>query len=168
MSNSLLVKMDTSHSWKDLLVSARTKAELMAFAKKAGKVTGHIALFLGPSGTGKTLSAKIIASILGMDLYRVDLSQVVSKYIGETEKNLRQVFEAVENSGAILLFDEADSLFGKRTKVKDSHDRFANIETSYLLERIENFPGLVILTSNNAAKLDESIFRRVMWKIIFT
>ena len=97
----------------------------------------HSALFAGPSGTGKTLAAEVLAGELRLDLYRIDLASVVSKYIGETEKNLRRLFDAAEGGGAILLFDEADALFGKRSEVKDSHDRYANIEVSYLLQRME-------------------------------
>ena len=102
----------------------------------------------GASGTGKTLAAEVLANDLRLDLYRIDLSQVVSKYIGETEKNLRRVFDAAEDGGAILLFDEADALFGKRSEVKDSHDRYANIEVGYLLQRMEAYRGLAILTTN--------------------
>src|SRR5207245_30617 len=109
---------------------------------------GICVLFAGPSGTGKTTAAEVLAGALQLDLYRIDLSAVVSKYIGETEKNLRRIFDAAEQSGAILLFDEADALFGKRGEVKDSHDRYANIEVSYLLQRMETYPGLAILTTN--------------------
>src|SRR5206468_8822634 len=103
---------------------------------------------------GKTKAAEVLAGELRLDLYRIDLSSVVSKYIGETEKNLRQVFDAAEDGGAILLFDEADALFGKRTDVKDSHDRYANIEVSYLLQRMEAHRGLAILTTNLKSALD--------------
>ena len=113
---------------------------------------GISALFAGPSGTGKTMAAEVLASELRLDLYRIDLASVVSKYIGETEKNLRRVFDAAEDSGAILLFDEADALFGKRSEVKDSHDRYANIEVSYLLQRMEAYRGLAILTTNHAQR----------------
>ena len=102
------------------------------------------ALFAGPSGTGKTLSARAIAGELAVDLMQVDLAQVISKYIGETEKNLASVFAAAESSGAALLFDEADALFGKRSEVKDAHDRYANIETAFMLQRLETFSGLAI------------------------
>src|SRR5258708_19466834 len=113
------------------------------------------------SGTGKTLAAEIMANELRLDLYRIDLSQVVSKYIGETEKNLRRVFDAAETAGAVLLFDEADALFGKRSEVKDSHDRYANIEVSYLLQRMEAYRGLAILTTNMNQALDQPFMRPI-------
>src|SRR5262249_26205018 len=124
------------------------------FARKSARGLGISALFEGPSGTGKTMAAEILASELDLDLYRIDLSQVVSKYIGETERNLRRVFDAAESGGAVLLFDEADALFGKRTEVKDSHDRYANIEVSYLLQRMEAYRGLAILTTNRREAID--------------
>ena len=118
------------------------------FAGKSTRGLGISALFSGASGTGKTMAAEVLANELALDLYRIDLSAVVSKYIGETEKNLRRLFDAAEETGAILLFDEADALFGKRSEVKDSHDRYANIEVSYLLQRMEAYRGLAILTTN--------------------
>jgi SpoVK/Ycf46/Vps4 family AAA+-type ATPase len=118
------------------------------FAEKSNRGLGLSALFAGPSGTGKTMAAEILANELELDLFRIDLSAVVSKYIGETEKNLRRVFDAAEEGGAVLLFDEADALFGKRSEVKDSHDRYANVEISYLLQRMEAYRGLAILTTN--------------------
>src|SRR5918999_530797 len=114
------------------------------FAHRGARGLGMGALFAGPSGTGKTMAAEVLARELELDLYRIDLSSVVSKYIGETEKNLRRVFDAAEEGGAILLFDEADALFGKRSEVKDSHDRYANIEVSYLLQRMDSYRGLAI------------------------
>ena len=128
---------------------------------------GVSALFHGESGTGKTLAAQALANELGLDLYRIDLSSVVSKYIGETEKNLRRVFDVAEDSGAILLFDEADALFGKRSEVKDSHDRYANIEVSYLLQRMEAYRGLAVLTTNLKAALDRAFQRRLRFIIHF-
>jgi ATPase family associated with various cellular activities (AAA) len=125
------------------------------------------ALFTGPSGVGKTLAAEVIAKELDLDLFRIDLSQVVSKYIGESEKNLRRVFDAAEEGGAILLFDEADALFGKRSDVKDSHDRYANIEVSYLLQRMEEYNGLAILTSNLKDALDSAFLRRIRFAVHF-
>jgi hypothetical protein len=119
------------------------------------------ALFAGPPGTGKTLSASLVAQALGLDLFRIDLSGVVSKYIGETEKNLDRVFRAAQRSNAILFFDEADSLFGKRTEVKDAHDRYANIETSYLLQKLESFEGLAILATNYKKNIDPAFLRRI-------
>ena len=120
-----------------------------------------------PSGTGKTMAAEVLASELRLDLYRIDLSSVVSKYIGETEKNLRRVFDAAEEGGAILLFDEADALFGKRSEVKDSHDRYANIEVSYLLQRMEAYRGLAILTTNLKSALDPAFLRRIRFVVQF-
>jgi SpoVK/Ycf46/Vps4 family AAA+-type ATPase len=117
------------------------------FLQRISRGLGISALFAGESGTGKTMAAEVLASELSLDLYRIDLSQVVSKYIGETEKNLRRIFDAAEEGGAILLFDEADALFGRRTEVKDSHDRYADIELDYLLRRIKNFRGLSILST---------------------
>lgn len=137
------------------------------FASKSKRGLGISALFSGGSGTGKTLAAEYLANKLKLDLYRIDLSQVVSKYIGETEKNLKQVFDAAETGGAILLFDEADALFGKRSEVKDSHDRYANIEISYLLQRMEAYRGLVILTTNMKEAIDQSFLRRLRFVIDF-
>jgi SpoVK/Ycf46/Vps4 family AAA+-type ATPase len=128
---------------------------------------GVRALFTGPSGTGKTLAAEVLAAELRLDLYRVDLSQVVSKYIGETERNLRRVFDAAEDGAAVLLFDEADALFGKRSEVKDSHDRYANIEVGYLLQRMETYRGLAILTTNFRTALDDAFLRRLAFVVEF-
>jgi AAA+ superfamily predicted ATPase len=128
---------------------------------------GLTALFYGDSGTGKTLAAEVIANHVRLDLWRVDLSRVLDKYIGETEKNLRRIFDAAEESGAILLFDEADALFGKRTEVKDSVDRFANVEVSYLLQRMEAYSGLAILTTNMYASLDTAFMRRLRFVVQF-
>jgi SpoVK/Ycf46/Vps4 family AAA+-type ATPase len=125
------------------------------------------ALFAGPSGTGKTIAAEAIAFELGYDLFRIDLSAVVSKYIGETEKNLDRVFSAAENANAVLLFDEADALFGKRSEVKDAHDRYANIEIAYLLQKMEQFDGLAILSTNLKQNLDEAFARRLTFTINF-
>ena len=128
---------------------------------------GVTALFAGPSGTGKTMAAEVLAGELRLDLFRIDLSQVVSKYIGETEKNLRRVFDAAEGGGAILLFDEADALFGKRSEVHDSHDRYANIEISYLLQRMEEYRGLAVLTTNLKTALDPAFVRRLRFIVGF-
>ncbi|TGX52354.1 ATP-binding protein [Sphingomonas gei] len=128
---------------------------------------GVSALFAGDSGTGKTMAAEALADRLGLDLYRIDLSAVVSKYIGETEKNLRDVFDAAEAGGAILFFDEADALFGKRSDVKDSHDRYANIEIDYLLQRMEAFAGLAILATNMKSALDPAFVRRLRFIVNF-
>lgn len=137
------------------------------FGKQGSRGLGLSALFCGPSGTGKTLAAEVLASELRVDLYRIDLSQVVDKYVGETEKNLRRVFDAAEESGALLLFDEADALFGKRSEVKDSHDRYANIEVGYLLQRLEAYRGLTLLTTNMRGALDAAFLRRIRFVVEF-
>ncbi len=137
------------------------------FRKKNSRGLGISAMFSGASGTGKTMAAEVLANELKLDLYGIDLSQVVNKYIGETEKNLRRVFDAAEAGGAILLFDEADALFGKRSEVKDSHDRYANIEISYLLQRMESYRGLAILTTNMKNALDTAFLRRIRFIIEF-
>ncbi len=144
-----------------------TVYETWGFAAKCARGLGISALFAGTSGTGKTMAAEVLANELLLDLYRIDLASVVSKYIGETEKNLRRVFDAAEESGAILLFDEADALFGKRSEVKDSHDRYANIEVSYLLQRIEAYRGLAILTTNLKSSLDSAFLRRIRFIVQF-
>ncbi len=123
--------------------------------------TGITALFAGDSGTGKTLSAEVIADDLGLDLYVIDLSSVIDKYVGETEKNLDKIFAEADRVNGVLLFDEADALFGKRSDVKDSHDRYANVEVAYLLQRMERFDGLAVLTTNLRANLDEAFTRRL-------
>ena len=137
------------------------------FAAKSERGLGISALFEGPSGTGKTMAAEVLARELDLDLYRIDLSQVVSKYIGETEKNLRRVFDAAETGGIVLLFDEADALYGKRTQVRDSHDRYANIEVSYLLQRMEAYRGLAILTTNARDAVDDAFMRRIRFVLAF-
>ncbi len=141
--------------------------EQWGFAQKGSRGLGISALFAGQSGTGKTLAAEVLANTLNLDLYRIDLSAVVSKYIGETEKNLHRIFDAAEEGGAILLFDEADALFGKRSEVKDSHDRYANIEVSYLLQRMESYHGLAILTTNLKSALDTAFLRRIRFVVQF-
>ncbi|HEU4793594.1 MAG TPA: ATP-binding protein, partial [Nitrolancea sp.] len=144
-----------------------TVYEGWGFGHTGARGLGISALFVGASGTGKTMAAEVLASEFRLDLYRIDLSQVVSKYIGETEKNLRRVFDAAEGGGAILLFDEADALFGKRSEVKDSHDRYANIEVSYLLQRMEAYRGLAILTTNMKSALDQAFLRRLRFIVQF-
>jgi len=137
------------------------------FASTSNRGLGISAMFAGESGTGKTMASEVIANALDLDLYRIDLSQIISKYIGETEKNLKSIFDAAEDSGAILLFDEADALFGKRSEVKDSHDRNANIEVSYLLQKMEAYRGLAILTTNMKSALDTAFLRRIRFVIQF-
>jgi hypothetical protein len=155
---------------RDIVMQVRHRAqvyETWQLGGRCGRGLGVSALFSGPSGTGKTMAAEVIASELRLDLFRIDLSQVVNKYIGETEKNLRRVFDAAEEGGAILLFDEADALFGKRSEVKDSHDRFANIEVGYLLQRMESYRGLAILTTNLRNAIDPAFMRRIRFLVQF-
>ena len=179
----LAQSIDPRATWKDLVLpeaqqqllheivahvrQQATVYETWGFGSKSARGLGISALFAGSSGTGKTLAAEVLASALRLDLYRIDLSAVVSKYIGETEKNLRQIFDAAEKGGAILLFDEADALFGKRSEVKDSHDRYANIEVSYLLQRMETYRGLAILTTNLKSSLDNAFLRRIRFIVQF-
>jgi hypothetical protein len=137
------------------------------FAAKHPRGLGLTALFAGTSGTGKTMAAEVIAGDIGLDLYRIDLATVVSKYIGETEKNLRAIFAAATYSGAILLFDEADALFGKRSEVRDSHDRYANLEVSYLLQQMDAYQGVAILTTNMQHALDPAFLRRLRFVVQF-
>jgi SpoVK/Ycf46/Vps4 family AAA+-type ATPase len=179
----LTERVTTSVSW-DMLVLPEAQAqmvrEIAAHARWRGRVyrewgfghgnargLGISALFSGPSGTGKSMTAEVLACDLGLDLYRIDLSRVVSKYIGETERNLGTVFDEAEGAGAILLFDEADALFGKRSEVKDSHDRYANLEISYLLQRMEAYDGLAILTTNQRSALDPAFLRRIRFVVQF-
>jgi hypothetical protein len=137
------------------------------FSERSARGLGVGALFVGPSGTGKTLAAEVLAAELRLDLYRIDLSQVVSKYIGETEKNLRRIFEAAERGSALLLFDEADALFGRRGDVRSSQDRYANLEIAYLLQRMEAYRGLAILTTNLERSLDPAFLRRLRFLVRF-
>lgn len=181
--NTLLSLLPTPYEWDDLIVSAEIKAQLHALESQIrlrwsvyedwgfGRLThlGHgiSALFGGPSGTGKTMAAQVLARALGLDLLRVDLAGVVNKYVGETEKRLREVFDACEDADAILFFDEADALFGNRTQVKDAHDRFANIEIDYLLQRIERFDGVAILATNRRQDVDPAFVRRLRFVVEF-
>ncbi|RCJ41015.1 hypothetical protein A6770_36605 [Nostoc minutum NIES-26] len=182
--DELAERIESKLSWEDLVlpplqkgilkeISAhvRQKAkvyEKWGFASKSRRGLGITTLFSGPSGTGKTLAAGVLANELNLDLYRIELSAVVSKYIGETEKNLQQIFDAAESGGVILLFDEADSIFGKRSEVKDSKDRNANLEVSYLLQRMESYPGMAILTTNLQSNLDPAFMRRLRFVIQFS
>jgi hypothetical protein len=155
---------------RQIAVHARQRAtvyERWGFGARSNRGLGISVLFAGTSGTGKTMAAEVLANELELDLYRIDLAAIISKYIGETEKNLRRVFDAAEAGGAILLFDEADALFGKRSEVKDSHDRYANIEVSYLLQRMEAYSGLAILTSNRKSALDQAFLRRLRFVLEF-
>lgn len=180
---NLAKKIEHHYSWSDLVLprSQLNQLKLMCstvrqrstvygdwgFNKKLAHGVGVIALFSGPSGTGKTMSASILARELGLELYKIDLSSVVSKYIGETEKNLERIFSEAQDTDAILFFDEADALFGKRSEVKDAHDRYANLEVAYLLQRTEEYSGLVILASNLKKNLDEAFVRRLHFTVDF-
>ncbi len=181
--DDLAERIRRAASWQQLVLPARqtrTLREIAAqvrqralvyeewgFGQSSSRGLGLSALFAGASGTGKTMAAEVLARELDLDLYRIDLSSIVSKYIGETEKNLARVFDAAEEGGAILLFDEADALFGKRSQIKDSHDRYANVEVSYLLQRMESYRGLAILTTNMRDALDEAFLRRLRFIVDF-
>jgi hypothetical protein len=181
--DDLAQRLDPAATWDDLVLPEAQRRTLAAivvgvqqrsqvydrwgFGQKSHRGLGISALFAGGSGTGKTMAAEVLAQALRLDLYRIDLSAVVSKYIGETEKNLRRIFDAAEQGGVILLFDEADALFGKRSEVKDSHDRHANIEVSYLLQRMETYRGLAILTTNFKAAIDSAFLRRIRFVVPF-
>jgi SpoVK/Ycf46/Vps4 family AAA+-type ATPase len=160
----------TDHNWDDLHLPTKTRAQLadvVATIRARAAKRGAAVLFSGPSGTGKMMAAQILARELGIDLFRIDLARVVSKYIGETEKNLRAVFAEAAAGGAILLFDEADALFGKRSEVKDSHDRHANVEVAWLLQRLEQYAGLVILATNRKENIDPAFVRRLAGIVSF-
>jgi AAA+ superfamily predicted ATPase len=181
--NRLARKIQPLHTWSDIVLPPDPLAQLRelcqrvdlsyrvlgewGFGAKLSTGKGVNALFTGPSGTGKTMAAEILANELGLELYKIDLSQVVSKYIGETEKNLDSIFSAAEKGNVILFFDEADSLFGKRSEVRDSHDRYANIEISYLLQKMEDYEGVAILATNLSQNLDEAFVRRLAFSIQF-
>lgn len=179
----LAQKIEPRYQWNDLVLPetpltmlqemvsmVRTRTQVLedwGLGLKLTAGSGVSALFSGPPGTGKTLAAQIIANQLGIDLYRIDLSSVVSKYIGETEKNLERIFVEATQSNAILFFDEADTIFGKRSEVKDAHDRYANLEVGYLLQRMENYSGVAILATNLRANLDEAFTRRLQFIVNF-
>ncbi len=181
--DALAQRLEPKATWDDLVLPKTETALLWqiaaqvhqrqkvygewGFERKMSRGFSISALFAGPSGTGKTMAAEVMASDLRLNLYRIDLSAVVSKYVGETEKNLRRLFDAAEDGGAILFFDEADSLFGKRSEVKDSHDRYANIEINYLLQRIESYRGLAILATNMKSALDTAFLRRLRFVVNF-
>ncbi len=147
---------------------AKRVEAIAGYLKSSKPKSGTLALFAGPAGTGKTMTAEVLAAEAGRNIYRIDLASVVSKYIGETEKNLGRALETAEARNAILLFDEADALFGQRTDVKDADDRHTNTETNYLLQRIEQYPGLVILTSNRKSNLDKALLRKVRFTADFS
>lgn len=176
-------RVELRHGWDDLVLPDETLTvlhelamfvehrqlvyETWGFGRKLANGNGIITLFAGDSGTGKTLAASVLASHLQLDLYRIDLSGVVSKYIGETEKNLQSVFEQASRSNAILFFDEADALFGKRSEVRDAHDRYANVEVAYLLQRMEEYEGVAILATNLRSNIDEAFTRRMHFVVDF-
>jgi SpoVK/Ycf46/Vps4 family AAA+-type ATPase len=180
---SLAVRVDKAYRWEDLVISVdgyHSLLEMISYAANAEQVydkwgfgqkhtvaQGISALFSGPPGTGKTMCASVIARELDMELFRVDLSRVVSKWIGETEKNLARVFDEAQRSNAVVLFDEADSLFAKRTEVKSSVDRYANLEVNFLLQRMETFNGITILTTNFEDTIDTAFKRRLTFRIRF-
>ncbi len=180
---NLATKVQPRRSWADLVLS-RDRIEILreissyvkhqaqvleewGFGRKLALSSGLNVLFVGPSGTGKSLAAEILASDLGLDLYRIDLATVVSKYVGETEKNLDRIFVEAEHSNAILFFDEADAIFGKRSEIRDSHDRYANVEISYLLQKMEAYDGIAILATNLRKNLDEAFLRRMHFTVEF-
>ena len=175
--------IEATATWDDLVLPQKERAQMRqislqvrqrtrvyegwGFADRSSRGLGISVLFAGPSGTGKTTAAEVLAHELHLDLFRIDLSQVMSKYIGETEKNLSRVFDAADQGAAVLLFDEADALFGRRTEVRDSHDRYANCEVSYLLQRMETYRGLAILTTNRKSSLDQAFLRRLRFVVEF-
>ncbi|CAI1561639.1 ATP-binding protein [Serratia entomophila] len=167
--DDLIAGADLTTHLREILAAIRQREGVLerGFDRKVGYGTGISALFYGESGTGKTMAAEVLAGELGLDLIRVDLSTVVNKYIGETEKNLSKIFDLAVADTGVLLFDEADALFGKRSEVKDAQDRHANIEVSYLLQRLEQYPGLVVLTTNNRAHLDAAFTRRLTFMTRF-
>jgi len=179
--DELATRIESRRTWDDLVLprqQERQLRELVARYKHSATVfdrwgfnsspsTGLVALFAGPSGTGKTLAAEVVGTTLGLDVYKVDLSSLVSKYIGETEKNLERIFDAASAGNVVLFFDEADALFGKRSEVSDSHDRYANIEVAYLLQRIEAYDGIVVLATNLRANLDDAFLRRIHVSVDF-
>ncbi|PTA67175.1 ATP-binding protein [Deinococcus arcticus] len=182
LMGSLAQRIETRAGWDDLILPAADRAALEQIAAhvrhrsqvyedmgmaRPGRGRSIAALFSGPSGTGKTLSAEVLARDLNLDLYRVDLSSTVSKYIGETEKNLKKIFDAADQGGCVLLFDEADSVFGKRGEVRDSNDRYANVQVNYLLQRLESFNGLAVLTTNMESSMDIAFMRRLQFVINF-
>ena len=180
---ALARRADTAYDWEDIVLPADTEAQLRevaAHVKHRGTVyadwgfeerfslgTGMNVLFSGPSGTGKTMAAEIIAADAGLDMFKVDLATVVSKYIGETEENLKEIFDEAEHTDAVLFFDEADALFGERSEVSDSQDRYANVEVSYLLQRMEEHDGAVVLATNFKENIDDAFLRRINANVEF-
>jgi hypothetical protein len=183
LMEALAQRLDPKATWADIVLPDQemrllwelanqvehrhTVYDVWGFRRRMNRGLGVTTLFAGESGVGKTMAAEVLANHLRLNLYRIDLSAVVSKYIGETEKNLKRLFDAAEDGGAILFFDEADALFGKRSEVKDSHDRYANIEVNYLLQRMEAYQGLAILGTNMKEALDQAFLRRLRFIVRF-
>ncbi|MGH2460734.1 MAG: ATP-binding protein, partial [Chloroflexota bacterium] len=181
--SGLARRLEPRYTWDDIVLPADGTAQLReicsraryqitvlekwGFGRKHARRAGLTALFAGQPGTGKTMAAEIVGGVLGLELYRIDLAAVVSKYIGETEKNLETIFRAADQGDAVLLFDEADALFGKRSEVRDAHDRYANVEVAYLLQRLEAYDGLAILTTNLRGSMDEAFVRRLDFVLDF-
>ncbi len=168
--DDLVLSSETDSKLRELITHVALQHVVLddwGFRRRLPRGQGVAALFTGPPGTGKTTAAEALARELGQDLYRIDLSAVVSKYVGETEKNLAEAFDEAERGGAVLFFDEADALFGKRTEIRDAHDRYANLEVNYLLQRVETFTGLVILATNRGSAMDEAFLRRLRFVIRF-
>jgi len=179
----LAVKVKPHYRWNDIVLPSNVKSHLQSicnqvehhdkvfnewgFGEKLAYGKGLSALFSGLPGTGKTMAAQVIANELGLDLYKINLANVISKYIGETEKNLEKIFQSAEHSNSILLFDECDAIFGKRTEVSDSHDRYANIEVSFLLQKMEEYCGIVLLTTNQKKNMDDAFVRRIRFIVEF-
>ncbi|MCP4263075.1 MAG: AAA family ATPase [Planctomycetes bacterium] len=179
----IVQRVEPKVSWEDLTLPQAKLSQLKEICKQAREIhrtfrecefdrrlshgKGLKVLFSGPPGSSKTMAVEVIASDLEMPLYRIDLSAVVSKYIGETEKNLTKIFDSAESFNAILFFDEADALFGKRSEVKDSHDRYANIEINYLLQRMEEYTGIAVLATNLLQSLDKAFIRRMQFVVEF-
>jgi SpoVK/Ycf46/Vps4 family AAA+-type ATPase len=179
----LAQQMNGAFTWDDLIVTPQLRHALEDFSFEASERNkiweveetrrlfpqgrGLIALFTGAPGTGKTMAAQVIANSLQLDLFRIDLSAIVSKYVGETSRNIDRILSKAYNSNIILLFDEADALFGKRTEIKDAHDRYANTDTNYLLQAIEDYPGIILLASNKKANIDTGFLRRLRYVLDF-
>src|SRR5512135_371176 len=183
LSELVAARLPPAYGWADLVIPDRQRELLRSisaylrhrdrvlsewgYERTVARTQGLKVLFAGESGTGKTMAAQVLGAELGLEMFRVDLATVVSKYIGETEKNLERIFTAAHGSNAILFFDEADALFGKRSEVSDSHDRYANIEVAYLLQRMEAYPGAVILATNFKRNIDDAFVRRLDFVVDF-
>jgi Rad3-related DNA helicase len=168
--SELVLPDDVLETLRDMIAMVRERAQILerwGYQRHLGLSRGVAALYSGEPGTGKTMAASVVASELGLELVRIDLSAVVSKYVGETEKNLARIFDEAQDAHAMLLFDEADSLFGKRTELKSAQDRFANLEVNYILQRMESFDGVSVLTTNAESSIDPALQRRLNFRIRF-